>query len=95
MPALLIRHRVPNYDAWKRIFDEQGFARKANGCQEVQIFRNAEDPDETLILLTWDTLVRARLYSQSDDLRESVAETCVIDRPDLWLLEETDDGSGT
>lgn len=89
MPALLIRHKVSDYDAWKQVFDEQGFARNANGCRGAQIFRNAENPSETMVLLAWDTLVRARLYAQSDDLHESIDRAGVVDRPDFWLLEET------
>jgi hypothetical protein len=89
MPALLIRQRVSDYPAWRRAFDEQEVVRKANGCRSAHIFRNADDPDETVVLLIWDTLVRARLYAQSDDLRESIDRAGVIDRPDLWLLDET------
>lgn len=94
MPALLIRLRVSDYQTWRRVFDEQGFARKANGCQGSQIFRNAADPNETFILLAWDDLLRARLFSQSDDLRESIAAGGVLDRPDLWLLDEAGEEPG-
>jgi len=52
MPALLIRHRVTDYAAWKRVFDEHGSTRWSNGCQGGQVFRNSVDPSETLILLT-------------------------------------------
>ena len=54
----------------------------------VQIFRNAADPHETVILLTWDTLVRARLYTQSDDWLDSIARGGVIGRPDLCFLDD-------
>ncbi len=89
MPALLIQHRVSDYAAWRQVFDEQAHARTANGCQQVQIFRNAADPHETVIFLTWDTLVRARLSAQSDDWLDSIDRGGVIDRPDICFLEET------
>ncbi len=88
MPVLLIRQRVSDYQAWKQGFDQQAHARTANGCQQVQIFRNAADPHEIVVLLTWDTLVRARLYAQSDDWLESIDRSGVIERPEICFLEE-------
>jgi hypothetical protein len=90
MPALLIRHRVADYPAWKRVFDEQRSTRWSNGCRGGQIFRNTDDPGEMLILLDWDDLRRARLYAQSDELLESLNRAGVADVPDLWLLEHAE-----
>jgi hypothetical protein len=91
MPALFIRHRVANYATWKREFDDQESTRWSNGCRGGQVFRNADDPGEMLILLTWDDLVRARLYSQSDELLESMKRAGVTEDPDMWFLEQTDE----
>ena len=90
MPALLIRHRVIDYATWKPVFDENGDTRRAHGCQHARLFRDALDPHQVLILLEWDTLERACLFAQSDDLREAMASAELTDEPDLWVLEETD-----
>jgi heme-degrading monooxygenase HmoA len=95
MPAILIRQRVSDYAAWKRAFAEQAHDRTANGCQGAQIFRNSADPHEMVILLTWDTLVRARLFAQSDEWLESIDRGNLIDRPDIWILEETGELPGS
>jgi heme-degrading monooxygenase HmoA len=89
MPALLIRHRVEDYATWKPVFDAEESTRRANGSQGARLFRNADDPNETLILLDWDDLERARLFVQSDDLRDAMEHAGVVDEPDLWFLEET------
>ena len=90
MPALSIRHRVADYVAWKPCFEEHGMTRRANGCQGERIFRNADDPNEVLVLLEWDDLERARFFSDSDDLREAMARAGVRDDPDIWFLEDVD-----
>ena len=90
MPALLIRHKVADYAAWKPVFDEDGITRRANGSQGGRLFRSAADPNETLILLEWDDLERARLFARSADLRETMVRAGVADRPDVWFLEEAD-----
>lgn len=91
MPALLIRHRVADYPSWKRMFDGQASTRWSNGCRGGHIFRNANDRGEVLILLDWDDPRRARLYSQSDELHESMKRAGVTDHPDLWVLEHLQD----
>lgn len=90
MPSLMIHHKVADYATWKPLFDEHGTVRRANGSQGGRLFRNAADPNEVLAIFEWDNLGRARLFAQSDDLRETMAQAGVVDQPDLWFLEETD-----
>jgi hypothetical protein len=87
MPALLIRHHVADYAAWKAVFDEHETTRRANGSQGGWLFRDATDPQEVLLLLEWDDLERARLFADSDDLREVLARAAGTDGPEIWLLE--------
>ena len=93
MPVLLIRHRVADYPAWKHVFDEQGGTRWSNGCRGGQVFRNPDDPAEVWIFLTWDDLLRARLYAQSDEMRESITSERITDESDVWVLEHIDDAA--
>jgi heme-degrading monooxygenase HmoA len=90
MPSLLIRHRIADYLAWKAVFDEHEPARRANGSQGGWLFRDADDPDEVLLLLKWDDLERARLFADSDDLRETMTRAGVMDRPDIWFLDDVE-----
>lgn len=94
MPALLIRHKVTDYVTWRSAFDAQEATRRAHGCQSGQLFRNASDPNEVLILLEWDRLDRAWLFAQSDDMREELRRAEVTDEPNLWFLGETDQQPG-
>jgi heme-degrading monooxygenase HmoA len=86
MRALLIRHKVIDYETWLPGFDEQEAIRRAHGCQHGRLFRNVSDPNEILMLLEWDDLERARLFAQSDDLREELRQADVVDNPDVWFL---------
>ena len=94
MAHLLIRHKIEDFDRWKPHFDEHGATRRACGAHGSRIFRNTADPCEVMILSAWDDLDRARLFSQSDDLQEAMGRSGVIDRPDLWILEEFDQTVG-
>ena len=90
MPYLLVRHRVDDYGRWKPGFDEHGTTRKSHGSAGGLLLRNADDPNELVILLEWDDLAKARQFAQSDDLRETMQRLGVADRPDIYFLDEID-----
>ena len=52
--------------------------------------RNADDPNELLILLEWDSLENARRFTYADDLREAMQRAGVADQPDVYFLEEVE-----
>ncbi len=89
MSCLLIRHKVQDYSAWKAVFDEQADVRRANGSQGGRLFRSTES-GEVLMLLEWDDLERARLFVDSDDLKEGLIRSGVAGAPDIWFLEDGD-----
>jgi hypothetical protein len=60
MPYLLVRQKFEDYKRWKPIFDEQGATRQQNGGQGGTLYRNADDPDEAVILFEWNNLENAR-----------------------------------
>ena len=90
MAYLLVRHKVEDYAKWKPVFDEHGAVRKAGGSQGGYLFRNANDPSELIILFEWDSLDKAQQFAQSDDLREAMQRAGVMDRPDVYFLEEVE-----
>ena len=90
MPYMLVRHNVEYYESWKPVFEEHGSTRRESGSKGVRLFRNADSPNETVILLEWDDLEKARRFAQSEDLRETMERAGVADEPDIYFLEEVD-----
>jgi len=88
MPHVLVRHKVEDFARWKPHFDQHGDARKAGGCKGARVFRNAGNPNETIVLLEWDNLDNARRFAESDDLRATMQRAGVADQPDVYFLEE-------
>ncbi len=93
MPYVLIRHKVQDYAAWKSAFDEHGAARQAAGSKGGHLMRNADDPNELIIVLEWDDLGKARQFTASDDLRQAMERAGVADQPDIYFLEQIDQPS--
>ncbi len=90
MPYLLIRHKVKDYDTWKPVFDEHGSARKASGSKRGRLFRNADDPNEVVIIFKWDNLDKARKFVKSEDTKKAMQRAGVADKPDVYFLDEVE-----
>ena len=91
MPYLLLRQRVEGYENWKPVFDEHGAARLAGGSKGGWLFRNADDPNEVVVLLEWDDLDRAREFARSEELRPILPGAGAGDEPDVSVVEEADE----
>ncbi len=90
MSYLRVRHKVKDFAKWKTIFDEHSTTRKASGSKGARLFRNAENPNETVIIFEWDSLEKARKFARSEDLKKTMQRAGVIDKPDVYFLEEVE-----
>ena len=88
MPYFLVRHKIKDYAKWKPVFDEHGATRKKSGCKGGHLFRNADNPNELIVLFEWDDLKNARQLAQSEELKKAMERAGVSDKPDLFFLEE-------
>ncbi len=90
MPYALFRLKVEDYAKWKPVFDEMSATRKASGSKGGHLFRNADDPNELVILLEWDHLEKARQFAKSGDLLQAMQRAGVSGRPDICFLDEVE-----
>ena len=90
MTTLVLRHRVADYEAWKRAFDEDPLRRAASGVVAHRIYRIEGD---IVVHLEFPNRVEAeafipRLYS----LWSGAPERLGLGAVDVQLLEEIDRG---
>lgn len=88
MAHMLITHRVEDYDHWRAVFDDKASLRQENGELSAQIFRNADDPNNVVLLFAWDNLDNARRYAQDPRLRAAMQDAGVIGPPTVVFLDE-------
>jgi len=88
MAYLLVRHKDKDYEKWKTVFDEHSATRKTSGSKGGRLLRNADDPNEMVVIFEWDSLEKARKFAQSEDLKKTMQRAGVIDKPDIYFLEE-------
>jgi uncharacterized protein (DUF1330 family) len=90
MPFLLIRHTIHDYDTWKPAYDEDAPNRRAHGSKGGRLYRNANNPQETIVILEFDDHERAVEFTESPELRERLQRAAVVDHPDIVFLDEVE-----
>ena len=88
MAHLLIVNDVENYSAWKSVFEQSDDMRRSHGCENYQLFQDADDPNHIVILFEWDSVANARRFAESDDLRQAMQKAGVTSRPQAYFLNE-------
>jgi hypothetical protein len=84
---VLIRHKVADFGKWKPVYDAHLSARQKAGLEEEHLFRNADDPNEVLLLFSAEDIDKAKEFNASDDLRRAMEKAGVSDKPDVYFLE--------
>ena len=88
MTYLLVRHKDKDCEKWKKVSDEHSATRKTSGSKGGRLFRNADNPNEMVVIFEWDNLEKAKKFAQSEDLKKTMQQAGVIDKPDVYFLEE-------
>jgi len=88
MAHLVIRHKVTDFAKWKPLFDAHADARRKAGSRGGKLYRSADNPNETVIVLEWDSVANARKFTQSSDLQETMKRAGVADQPTLFFLDD-------
>ena len=90
MPYLLVRQKARDYEQWKSVFDAHGLTRQANGSRGGQLFRDASDPNEVIMLLEWDVLENARQFAQSEEWRDVTQRAGVVEHSTICFLKDAE-----
>jgi hypothetical protein len=88
MMHILIRHKVTDFAKWKQVYDAHASARQNAGLKEEHLLRNAEDPNEVILLFSTEDLDKAKTFTASDDLRQAMQKAGVSDKPDVYFLKD-------
>lgn len=88
MAHMLIKHHVQDYAKWRPVFDRMDGLRMESGETYAHVFRNADDPNNIVILTRWDNVESARRYAHDPRLKEAMQEAGVMGPPEIIFLDE-------
>ncbi|GAA1098107.1 hypothetical protein [Nocardiopsis composta] len=93
MPYLLIRQRFTDYDRWREAFDSLDGRRSGLGLSTLLVARDADAPDEAVVLLGFDDAERVRAHFPSPQLEEAHRRGGVVPGSTRLLFLDDLDGA--
>jgi antibiotic biosynthesis monooxygenase (ABM) superfamily enzyme len=93
MATLIVKHRVANFEAWKKEFDAMKPVRAKHGWAGHIVLQDAADPNVVTIVNRVKTLDGAKSYGASPELRAAMQRAGVQGMPDISFWEDAEERS--
>ena len=87
MTILHIEHPVPDYNGWKKAFDNDPVGREKLGVRRYQILRPINDPNYVMIDLEFDTPSQAEALLTAMRAVWSRVEGTIMTNPQARIVE--------
>jgi hypothetical protein len=87
MGAMIVRHSIRDYEAWRSAYDAHGAARTAAGLSNGRVYRSVETPNDILLLFEIADRRRAEAFAASDDLRSAMQKAGVVGAPEMRFAD--------
>ena len=88
MAMAVILHRVKDYDAWRRVYDEVEPMQKAGGVIAESVYQSQAHPNNVLVLHSFKTMAEAQAFFESQDIRSAMQRAGVEGVPRIEFFEE-------
>jgi quinol monooxygenase YgiN len=77
MTIMFVRHRVADYEAWRRVYDSVGETQREGGVTEEAVYRAEDNPNEVLVMHRFGSSDEAHSFMENPDLRQAMADAGV------------------
>jgi hypothetical protein len=84
---LTIHLKVKDYAAWRTAYDGGEKSRLSAGVTNGRVFRNAQDPNDLVILQDVANVAKARTWLGSDDMKAAMQQNGVLGSPSIRFAE--------
>ncbi len=72
MAYLMFRGKLKDYEKWKPVFDELRPKRKEYGAIGGYLYRAADNPNELVVLMEWESVEKARKWAMSEHVTRAL-----------------------
>lgn len=88
---VVITHKVKDYDAWLKVFDEEGTATRASfGLIDVVLARGVDDPNTVQIVFDITDMEKAKARMNSPELKKIMTDAGVDGKPNIGFYTSAD-----
>jgi len=85
-----VRFTVEDIAIWKPVFEEAAALRKSYGSLSAQAFSKADNKNEIMVLLRFESREQATLLFQSPEFREVTQRGKMLAPPEVTFFNEVE-----
>ena len=89
MIVAAIQHPVADYEAWKKVYDEEN-PGKLGHAVFARVNRSVDDPNTIVVVAGFESLEKARGFLDNPELKEAMERAGVSGEPRIELYEEVE-----
>lgn len=82
---VMVAHKVKDYDAWRKVFDEGKQLRKDNGLIDRIIVQDVDDKNSVVVFLAITDMAKAKAFMNSKDLKSTMEKAGVQGAPTVFM----------
>ena len=88
MTVGIIRHRVRDFEEYRKAFLEHGPIRKAIGCKGSRLMQMEDNPNNIVVILEFDTLANFQAFGDDPALQQAMEAAGVLESPRVYALTD-------
>ena len=88
MVMLAVQHRVRDYKAWKKVFDE--YPPREGGAKFHRVNRMIGDPNTIVVVTGFESAEQAQAFGRSPGLADAMKRAGVVGEPRVEMYEEAE-----
>ena len=81
--VIVIKHKVADYEKWRKGYDAHDSVRKAYGISHYMIGRGMDDPNTIVVINKFSDVQKAKEFSMLPNLKELMKKAGVISKPEF------------
>ena len=79
MVTIMLELTVDDLGAWKSRRDALAEVREEYGERDARVYRVADEPNEVVVLMEWESLEAAQAFSESEAFLEGMEEADFVE----------------
>lgn len=88
MATTTVLHRVRDYDAWRRVYDDFAPVQKEGGVLSESVHRAKDDPNNVLVVHQFATMAEAEAFFANSELADAMKRAGVEGQPHIEFYED-------
>jgi quinol monooxygenase YgiN len=90
----IVRHRVADFDAWRKAYDEFAPIQAEHGVHGHQVLRSVENPNDVIVTHTFASREAANAFFAMPELKEAMSKAGVnADSVEISYFDEVESGT--